>query len=82
MFVTGKGPLREAYMHKARILQDGEQGEVWQWVRIISAWLEAKDYPLLLGMFSDSFPDVSELSGFGAQGQPTWAYPCIQVHRH
>ncbi|KAH9982176.1 glycosyltransferase family 33 protein [Lactifluus volemus] len=53
MFVTGKGPLREAYMHKARILQDGEQGEVWQWVRIISAWLEAKDYPLCLVWSAD-----------------------------
>jgi beta-1,4-mannosyltransferase len=52
MFVTGKGPLRDAYMRKARILQDGEEGDVWQWVRIISIWLEPKDYPLLLGMLS------------------------------
>ena len=52
MFVTGKGPLREAYMRKARELQDGEGGDVWQWVRIISTWLEPRDYPLLLGMHS------------------------------
>jgi hypothetical protein len=85
MFVTGKGPLREAYMRKARILQDGEEGDVWQWVRIISTWLEPKDYPLLLGMLSlpsTSLGDVSELSGLWAQGQQTWAYPCIQVHQH
>jgi len=51
MFVTGKGPLRETYMRKARGLQDGEDGErdPWQWVHIISTWLEPKDYPLLLG---------------------------------
>ena len=48
MFVTGKGPLRELYMRKARSLQDGE-GDPWQWVRVISAWLEPGDYPLLLG---------------------------------
>ncbi|KAI0252675.1 beta-1,4-mannosyltransferase [Lactifluus subvellereus] len=49
MFVTGKGPLREAYMRKARVLQDGDGGDGWQWVRIISTWLEPRDYPLLLG---------------------------------
>jgi len=50
MLVTGKGPLREAYMRKARRLQDGEDVEdPWQWVHIISTWLEPKDYPLLLG---------------------------------
>jgi beta-1,4-mannosyltransferase len=48
MFVTGKGPLRELYMRKARCLQDGE-GDPWQWVHIISTWLEPEDYPLLLG---------------------------------
>jgi len=48
MFVTGKGPLRELYMRKAHGLQDGE-GNPWQWVRIISTWLEPGDYPLLLG---------------------------------
>jgi len=51
MLVTGKGPLREMYMRKARGLQDGEDGErdPWQWVCIVSTWLEPKDYPLLLG---------------------------------
>lgn len=48
MFVTGKGPLREPYMRKARSLQDGE-GDPWQWVHITSTWLEPGDYPLLLG---------------------------------
>src|SRR6267154_2008843 len=38
MFVTGKGPLLETYMRKARGLQDGEDGNggPWKWVRIIS----------------------------------------------
>jgi len=51
MFVTGKGPLLETYMRKARGLQDGQDGQEgpWQWVRIISTWLEPNDYPLLLG---------------------------------
>jgi beta-1,4-mannosyltransferase len=64
MFVTGKGPLLETYMRKARGLQDGEDGKEgpWQWVRIISTWLEPNDYPLLLGMWytlsSPSYHDV------------------------
>ncbi|KAH9964524.1 glycosyltransferase family 33 protein [Russula dissimulans] len=51
MFVTGKGPLLEPYMRKVRGLQDGEDGkeDTWQWVRIVSTWLEPSDYPLLLG---------------------------------
>lgn len=48
MLVTGKGPLRELYMHKARGMQ-GREGDPWQWVHIISTWLEPGDYPLLLG---------------------------------
>ena len=48
MFVTGKGPLREMYMRKARSMQDRE-GDSWKWVHIISTWLEPGDYPLLLG---------------------------------
>lgn len=48
MFVTGKGPLRELYMRKARSMQDRE-GDPWQWVHIISTWLEPGEYPLLLG---------------------------------
>ena len=52
MFVTGKGPLREMYMRKARGLQDGDDGDPWLWVTIISTWLEPGDYPLLLGMLS------------------------------
>lgn len=45
--ITGKGPLRDAYMNKVAKLQ-----EEWKWVRCISLWLEAEDYPILLGMFS------------------------------
>jgi len=48
MFVTGKGPLRDTYMRKAEALQSG-RGDPWLWVRVISIWLEPKDYPLLLG---------------------------------
>ncbi|KAI0307514.1 hypothetical protein B0F90DRAFT_1674352 [Multifurca ochricompacta] len=46
VLVTGKGPLRDAYMRKAQALQGGDH---WQWVRVISMWLEPKDYPVLLG---------------------------------
>lgn len=42
--VTGKGPLRDEYMKKIGKLQ-----EHWDWVRCISLWLEAEDYPILLG---------------------------------
>ncbi|EAU92942.2 beta-1,4-mannosyltransferase [Coprinopsis cinerea okayama7 len=42
--VTGKGPLKDRYMKEVSALQ-----ESWQWVRCISLWLEAEDYPILLG---------------------------------
>ncbi|KAF8973841.1 beta-1,4-mannosyltransferase [Flammula alnicola] len=42
--VTGKGPLRDKYMKEVGKLQ-----ESWKWVRCISLWLEAEDYPILLG---------------------------------
>jgi beta-1,4-mannosyltransferase len=51
MVVTGKGPLRAKYMKEFDILQSG-----WEWVRCVSLWLEATDYPLLLG--SNSLPHV------------------------
>lgn len=75
MFVTGKGPLRETYMRKARGLQDGEDGErgPWQWVHITSTWLEPKDYPLLLGRSSlhfTSHPGVNALKRPWTQGLP------------
>lgn len=46
MIVTGKGPLRYAYMEKIVKLQMEEQ---WEFVRCVSVWVEAADYPLLLG---------------------------------
>lgn len=46
MIVTGKGPLRYEYMDKIAKLQMEEQ---WEFVRCISLWVEAADYPLLLG---------------------------------
>ncbi|KAI0641176.1 mannosyltransferase [Trametes meyenii] len=48
MVVTGKGPLRQQYMNEVEHLQAAE-GEQWRFVRCVSLWLEAKDYPLLLG---------------------------------
>ncbi|KAI5897410.1 glycosyltransferase family 33 protein [Schizophyllum commune H4-8] len=42
--VTGKGPLKTEYMRRVGKLQAN-----WQWVRCVSLWLEAEDYPLLLG---------------------------------
>ena len=44
VIVTGKGPLREKYMEEVGKLQTS-----WKWVRCISLWLEAEDYPILLG---------------------------------
>ena len=42
--VTGKGPLRDQYMKEISVLE-----EKWKWVRCISLWLDAGDYPVLLG---------------------------------
>ena len=44
MVITGKGPLKERYMAEVELLQRN-----WQYVRCSSLWLEAEDYPLLLG---------------------------------
>ncbi|KAF8167872.1 mannosyltransferase [Crassisporium funariophilum] len=44
VILTGKGPLREKYMSEV-----GKMQESWKWVRCISLWLEAEDYPVLLG---------------------------------
>lgn len=51
MIVTGKGPLKEKYMRRVAELQTGDKkGEGWEWIRFISLWLEAEDYPKLLGL--------------------------------
>lgn len=50
MVVTGKGPGRARYMQEVTRLQEGEDG--WRYVRCISMWLEAADYPIMLGMTS------------------------------
>ncbi|KAJ7139519.1 mannosyltransferase [Mycena epipterygia] len=44
VILTGKGPLREKYMTEV-----GELQKKWKWVRCVSMWLEAEDYPVLLG---------------------------------
>lgn len=44
--VTGKGPLKDNYMSQ---IMDLEKKEGWRWVRCRSLWLEAEDYPILLG---------------------------------
>jgi len=56
MVVTGKGPLRDKYMREIDLLQSGkadeseeEGGGGWRFVRCVSMWLEAEDYPHLLG---------------------------------
>ncbi|KAH7883984.1 glycosyltransferase family 33 protein, partial [Phlebopus sp. FC_14] len=42
--ITGKGPLKVKYMAEVEQLQ-----KKWEYVRCSSLWLEAEDYPLLLG---------------------------------
>ena len=44
VMITGKGPLKDMYMNKIQRHQHS-----WDFVRCISAWLDAPDYPLLLG---------------------------------
>lgn len=51
VIVTGKGPLKDMYMKEVGKLQ-----KRWKWVRCISLWLEAEDYPVLLGMHYYSQP--------------------------
>lgn len=56
VIVTGKGPLRQQYMRDVECLQTGHGGGQhgedgpWRFVRCVSLWLEASDYPLLLGV--------------------------------
>jgi len=47
MIVTGKGPLKAKYVKEMDALQSGE--DPWLWVRCNTLWLEAEDYPILLG---------------------------------
>ena len=53
VIVTGKGPDREKYMREVARRQGDEGEEGWKRVRCVSMWLEAADYPLLLGMCLD-----------------------------
>lgn len=46
VILTGKGPLKEKYMKEV-----DELHKSWKWVRCISLWLEAEDYPILLGLY-------------------------------
>jgi beta-1,4-mannosyltransferase len=46
IIITGKGPLRRDF---ERDLTQRTEREKWQWVEVRLAWLEAADYPLLLG---------------------------------
>jgi beta-1,4-mannosyltransferase len=47
--VTGKGPQKQHYMNRIAELQPK-----WKRVRCISLWLDAEDYPILLGLYSIS----------------------------
>ncbi|KLO11298.1 hypothetical protein SCHPADRAFT_831389 [Schizopora paradoxa] len=46
VIVTGKGEGKERYMNEVVRL---ERDEKWTWVRLRSMWLEASQYPTLLG---------------------------------
>ena len=50
VILTGKGPLKKKYMGEV-----GELQKSWKWVQCISLWLEAEDYPLLLGWLISFF---------------------------
>lgn len=47
VLITGKGPLKDKYMTEIGKLQEG-----WKWVKCVSLWLEAEDYPILLGIIT------------------------------
>lgn len=46
VIITGRGPLRKRYMDQVKLIQERDS---WKWVRCINLWLEAADYPILLG---------------------------------
>ena len=66
--VTGKGPLKDKYMKEVQRLQtgrgggaEGEEG-AWRFVRCFSLWLDADDYPLLLGTSASACMRISAQS--------------------
>lgn len=63
MIVTGKGPLKSYYMQRVSKL---EREEEWKWVRCRSLWVEAADYPLLLGESLYRLPAVTAFTGWVA----------------
>lgn len=50
--VTGKGPQKAFYMSE---VARREKEEGWKWVRCRSLWLEAEDYPVLLGELARAY---------------------------
>lgn len=68
MIVTGKGPLQAKYMKEIEALQRGEGragGKPWEWVQCASMWLEAADYPLLLGQYGHCSSYLRRLDRIG-----------------
>lgn len=59
VILTGKGPLKEKYMEGVGKLQKS-----WKWVKCISLWLEAEDYPILLGWLIDFCMSIQSLNLF------------------
>lgn len=76
--VTGKGPLRKKYLEDIARLQD-EQG--WKWVRCISMWLDAEDYPLFLGKHGILFYASWNDGVTSPQDQPISESLFTQVHQ-
>lgn len=74
--VTGKGPLKEKYMDEIRKL---EIEDSWQFVRCRDMWLEARDYPLLLGEWVFGIRCDTDLFLL-LQDQLISAFVFIQVH--
>jgi beta-1,4-mannosyltransferase len=77
--LTGKGPLKDKYMNEVSRLQDQGNGRDggWKWVRCINVWLEAEDYPLLLGVCR--FNGLNDRVDLARKVRLIWACLCIRV---
>ncbi|GAA5876946.1 hypothetical protein JCM16303_006344 [Sporobolomyces ruberrimus] len=62
MLVTGKGSGKESFEKEIERLED--RGELGEWVKVRTTWLELEDYPKLLGSSDLGISLHSSTSGF------------------